>query len=121
MKQSPFFATLVNGVSLVLLGIWGYLAGGSITTLIPVGLGIVFFALSPGVKIYNKVIAHIVTLLALGTIAALVPAFLRATGDGNSAGMFRIGAMILTTVIALGFYIKSFIDDRRSRQNITES
>ncbi|WP_139324982.1 hypothetical protein [[Limnothrix rosea] IAM M-220] len=56
MKQAPFFATLVNGASLVLLGIWGYLDSGSPTAFIPVGLGLGFFVLSPGVKSYNKAI-----------------------------------------------------------------
>ncbi|AFY38541.1 hypothetical protein Lepto7376_2251 [[Leptolyngbya] sp. PCC 7376] len=121
MKQAPFFATLVNGSSLVLLGIWGYVASGSITALIPVGLGLAFFALSPGVKSYNKAIAHVVAFLALATLAALVPPFLRVLGSGNGAGIFRIGVMLLTTAAALGFYVKSFIDARRSRKNASES
>ena len=121
MKQAPFYATLVNGSSLVLLGIWGYVASGSLTALIPIGFGLGFFVLSPGVKTYNKAIAHVVAFLALVTLAALVPPFLRVLGGGNGAGIFRVGMMLLTTAVALGFYVKSFIDARRSRKNSSES
>ncbi len=121
MKQAPFLATIVNGCVLLLFGIWGYVASGSPTALIPAGLGIAFFALSPGVKTYNKAIAHVVALLALATLAALVPPFLRVLGNGSGAGVFRLGIMLLSTAVALGFYVKSFIDARRSRSNGTES
>ena len=121
MKQAPFFATLVNGCCLLLMGLWGYFASGSVTALIPIGFAIGFFALSPGVKSYNKAIAHIVVFLALVTLGALIPPFLRVMGSGNGLGMLRIGLMLLTTIASLGFYIKSFIDARRSRGNSAES
>jgi small neutral amino acid transporter SnatA (MarC family) len=88
--------------------------------LIPVGLGIAFLCLAPGVKTYNKAIAHIVVFLALMTLAALVPPLLRVMGAGNTMAIARILGMLLTTGIALGFYVKSFIDARRSRPK-TES
>jgi small neutral amino acid transporter SnatA (MarC family) len=72
------------------------------------------------VKTYNKAIAHIVVFLALMTLAALVPPLLRVMGAGNTMAIARILGMLLTTGIALGFYVKSFIDARRSRPK-TES
>lgn len=121
MKQAPFYATLINGFCLITMGGWGYFASSSITALIPIGFGVGFLAMAPGVKSYNKAIAHIVVFLALVTLGALVPPLLRVIGAGNGLGIFRLGMMLLTTIIALGFYIKSFIDARRSRGNSVES
>ena len=117
MKQAPFFATLVNGCCLVAIGVWGYIASGSVTALIPIGFGVGFLAMSPGVKSYNKAIAHIVVFLALVTGAALIAPLLRAFSNGNALGILRLSLMLLTNLIALGFYVKSFIDARRSPKN----
>ena len=53
-------ASLVNGIILVVVGLWGYLESSSPTSLIPVGIGVTLLALNKGVKNQNKVIAHIV-------------------------------------------------------------
>jgi len=121
MSSAPFVATIVNGIALIVLSLWGYFGGqGSLTALIPVGFGVAFLLLSPGVKTYNKAIAHVVAFLALVTLSALIPPFLRVIGSGNTLGIVRVGGMLLTTAAALGFYVKSFIDARRSRQAATE-
>lgn len=115
MKQAPFFTTLINSCCLIVMGLWGYVASGAVTALIPIGFGIGFLVMSPGVKSYNKAIAHIVVFLALVTGAALIAPLLRAFSNGNTLGILRLSLMLLTNLIALGFYIKSFIDARRSR------
>ena len=43
-------SSLVNALLLVVLGIWGYVVGGSITALIPVVFGVILLILYPGVK-----------------------------------------------------------------------
>ena len=52
--------------------------------LIPVGFGAGFLALSPGVKTYNKAVAHIVALLALVTLATLFAPLTMVASQGDS-------------------------------------
>ena len=51
-------ASLVNGIILVVVGLWGYLESSSPTSLIPVGIGVTLLALNKGVKNQNKVIKN---------------------------------------------------------------
>ena len=52
-------ANLINGISLILLGFWGYLDVDSPTALIPVFFGIILLLCHRGIKKENKTIAHI--------------------------------------------------------------
>ena len=117
----PFWSTIVNGVTLIVMGSWAYLSGDSSPmALIPVGLGAGFLVLSPGVKTYNKVVAHIVALLAVATIASLFAPLSMVAAQGDSLKVFRVGLMIATTLVALFFYVKSFIDARKARVAASE-
>ena len=49
------------------------------------------------------------------TIAALVPPLIMMINLGKGIGIFRVGLMMATSLVATGFYIKSFVDARRSR------
>ncbi|MEM9244970.1 MAG: hypothetical protein AAGA67_04400, partial [Cyanobacteria bacterium P01_F01_bin.153] len=112
----PFWSTIVNGVTLITMGLWAYLSGDSSPmALIPVGFGVGFLALSPGVKTYNKVVAHIVALLAVVTVATLFAPLSMVISQGDSLKVFRVVLMMTTTSVALVFYIRSFIDARKAR------
>ncbi|MEM9770346.1 MAG: hypothetical protein AAF889_01875 [Cyanobacteria bacterium P01_D01_bin.73] len=112
----PFWSTIVNGVTLITMGLWAYLSGDSSPmALIPVGFGAGFLALSPGVKSYNKVVAHIVALLAVATVAALYTPLSMVLSQGDGLKIARVALMITTTLVALVFYVKSFIDARKAR------
>ena len=54
-------------------------------------------------------------LLAVLIIFALINPLLGTIERGNAVGTIRVGLMILTSVVALVFYVKSFIDARRAR------
>ena len=58
-------ANLINSVSLIGFGLWGYLEVTSPTALIPVGFGLVLLLCYNGVKNQNKIIAHVAVLLTL--------------------------------------------------------
>ena len=128
-------ASLINGIVLVAVGMWGYLESGgfdsdnptstwggligyiigksnSPTALIPVVIGIILLALNKGVKNQNKVIAHIAVLVTLLSFANIMP--LRgALADGRSEAVLRIIIMLSSSVYAMIFFIKSFIEARR--------
>lgn len=98
------------------MGGWGYYATTSKTALIPVLFGVVLLSLSNGVKLENKAIAHVAVVLTLLVFGALVAKpLIAALNEGDTLGTVRVGIMVLTSLIALIFFIKSFIDARKAR------
>ena len=105
-------ASLVNGIILVVIGFWGYLESGSTTSLIPVGIGGLILVLNKGLRNNNKVIAHIAVLVTLLSFANIMP--LRgALEDGRSDAVLRIIIMLSSSVYAMVFFIRSFIQARK--------
>jgi len=121
--MKPAQANFINGLVLVILGLWGYWSGtqspggGSPTALIAPCFGLLFLILTPPFRKDNKVVAHIVVLLTFLLIVALVMPFNKAIGRGDSQAMLRVGTMLLSCVIALVVFIQSFIKARRDRQS----
>lgn len=116
--MKPFQANLINAAALIILGLWGYLGSEtpSPTALIPVGFGIVFALATPPFKKDNKVVAHIIVLLTLLIIIALFKPLMGALGRGDTLAAVRVGIMIVTSIIAMVIYIKSFIAARKARE-----
>lgn len=112
--MTPYAATLLNGVVLIVMSVWAYTGSSSFTALIPAIFGVLFLAMAPGVKKNNKVVAHVVVVLAVLLIIALVRPLLGTMGSGNTIGSVRIVVMMLTTVVAMVAYVKSFIDARKA-------
>ncbi|MEM9013825.1 MAG: hypothetical protein AAGB02_01845 [Pseudomonadota bacterium] len=110
-------ASLFNAFILIALSAWAYLgaASPSMTALIPAIFGIALIACYPGVKSENKVIAHIAVVLTLIVLIALFMPLRGALARGDSAAIIRVGIMMASTAFAFGFFIKSFIDARRSK------
>lgn len=111
-----YLSSLVNALLLVVLGIWGYVTGGSVTALIPVAFGVILLILYPGVKKEAMVPAHIAVLLTLIiTIALLKP--LGAAWDRSDGPLIVLtGIMFASSLLALIYFIKSFRDVRRKRK-----
>ncbi len=115
--MKPHLASLINAVTLIILGLWGYFSAEdpSPTAFIPVGFGVILLALNTGVKKENKVIAHIAVVLTLLVLVGLFMPLRGALGRSDLAATIRVTIMILTTILAMGFFIKSFIDTRKKR------
>lgn len=114
--MNAYTAHLINSVALILVGGWGYFATSSNTALIPVLFGVVLLSLSNGVKLENKAIAHVVVVLTLLVLIALVAKpLMSAINDGDTISTLRVGIMSLTSLIAIIFFVKSFIDARKAR------
>ena len=111
-------ASLINAVLLIVLPLWGYLSSEtpSKTALIPAGIGIILLAMNPGVKKENKVIAHIAVLLTLLILIALIKPLMGAVGRGDGLAILRLAVMIVSTALAMVFFVKSFIDARKRRE-----
>lgn len=110
-------ASLINAILLIVLGAWGYFASEtpSTTALIPVIIGAVLLVLNGGIKKENKVIAHIAVLLTLLILLGLVMPLRGAIARADTAAIARVVIMILSTIMAMVYFVKSFIDARKSR------
>ncbi len=110
-------ASLINALILIGFGLWGYFgeAAHSKTAFIPVGFGVVLIALYKGVKKENKIVAHIAVLLTLLILIGLFKPLTGALGRNDGMAIMRVSVMMVSTVVALVFFIKSFIDVRRAR------
>ncbi|MEM1217057.1 MAG: hypothetical protein AAGJ82_15290 [Bacteroidota bacterium] len=110
-------ASLINAILLIGLSLWGYFSSDtpSVTALIPTFIGVALLLMNKGVKNENKVIAHIAVLLTLLILVGLAKPLMGAMDRGDNAALIRIGIMMLSTVVAMVFFVKSFIDARKSR------
>ena len=106
-------ANLINSISLIVFGLWGYFEVTSPTALIPVGFGVVLLLCYSGVKNQNKLIAHIAVLLTLVILLALVGMRLPKSLESGGIGLFRVIAMCLTSVLAMIYFVRSFIEARK--------
>lgn len=115
--MTAHLASLINAIFLVGLGLWGYLGSEdpSATALIPVVVGVVLMALYPGVKNHNKVLSHIAVVLTLLILLGLAMPLKGAIGREDTMGIARVVVMMVTTVIAMVFFIRSFIEARKKR------
>ena len=110
-------ANIINSVTLIIIGLWGYFEVSSPTALIPVGFGVALVLCSNGVKKQNKVIAHIAVLLTFIILIALVGMRLPKSIDQGGVGLLRVFLMIGTSTFSMIYFIKSFIAARKAREN----
>lgn len=110
-------ANLINAFTLILMGAWGYFANDTRppTALIPVFFGVILMVLNNGVKYDNKVIAHIAVVLTLVVLVALFKPFLGRIDAGDTLGIVRTGAMVLTSAFAMVMFVRSFIAAKKAR------
>ncbi len=111
-----YVSSLINAIILVIFGIWGYIAGGSVTALIPVAFGVILLILYPGVKKEAMVPAHIAVLLTLIVTIALLKPLGAAWDRSDGPAMVRTAIMFASSLLALIYFIKSFRDVRRKRK-----
>ena len=111
--MKPEQANLLNSLTLISLGLWGYFDVNSPTALIPVIFGVVLFLCNNGLKNDNKVIAHIAVLLTVLLLIALVGMRLPKSLDTGGIGLYRVVGMILTSTLAMLAFVKNFIANRK--------
>ena len=111
--MNAYKANLINSVSLIVLGVWGYVEVSSITALIPTAFGAILLACSSGIKKQNKIIAHIAVLLTMLILFALLGIRLPKSLESGGIGLFRVSFMCGTSLLAMIYFVKSFIAARK--------
>ena len=111
--MNAYKANLINSISLIVLGVWGYVEVSSITALIPTAFGAILLACSSGIKKQNKIIAHIAVLLTMLILFALLGMRLPKSLESGGIGLFRVLFMCGTSLLAMIYFVKSFIAARK--------
>ena len=113
-------ANLINSLILISFGIWGYFGSDtpSFTALIPAIVGVLLLLSYNGVKKENKIIAHIAVVLTLIIIIGLIKPLTGAMDRDDTAAIARVVVMLLSSIFAFVFFIKSFVDARKARQQL---
>lgn len=116
--MNTFYFYVINAVTLIVVALVGYLGSEtpSVTALIPVFAGLLLLTFVKGFKSGNKTIAHIVVVITFLTLLALFKPLSGAISRNDSAATIRVLLMILTGIIAMAAFIKSFIDARKNRK-----
>ena len=111
MKASK--ANLINSITLIAIGGWGYFSGTSMTALIPVVFGVILLLCNNGVKKENKIIAHVAVLATIICLLGLSMPLKGAIERADYLGIIRVTIMTLTCALAIVTFVQSFIKARR--------
>ena len=117
-------ANLLNSLTLIAIPLWAFFTfeptlekPDNYTALIPIIFGLILLACNKGVKNENKTIAHIAVLITLIALVAIyIKPFLSAIEEARYDGVIRCSIMMLTGILAMITFVRSFIANRRSRQ-----
>ena len=108
---------LINSILLISMSAWGFVDTNSFTALIPAFFGLILLLL--GKMLTNerlvRLSAHLVVLFTLLILLALVIQVLPGVFERGGIGLIRVILMISSSAIAMIIFIKSFIDNRKSR------
>jgi FtsH-binding integral membrane protein len=123
--MKTYQANMLNVLTLIAMSLWAYFAheptpdkmSPSPTIFIPLVFGVILLLCHNGVKKENKIIAHVAVLVTLLSVIGLViKPLMSALDEDRFIAVFRVGAMILTGVIAMITFIQSFIRNRRQKK-----
>ena len=109
--------SLINAIILVSFSLWGYFSSEtpSATALIPTAFGMLLVLLNKGVKNENKLAAHLAVLLTLLVIFGLIKPLLGSVERKDYPAIVRVSIMLLSSILAMVYFVKSFIETRRNR------
>ena len=112
--------SFLNAVILIMFSSWGYASSDtpSITAMIPAITGILLLLCNRGIRKENKVVAHIAVLLTFLVLLGLIKPLMGAIERNDNASVFRVVIMLLSSALALFFFIRSFIDARKRKKSV---
>ena len=100
-----------NALVLIVFSSWGFFSSEtpSLTALIPAFIGVLLVLCNNGVKNENKRIAHIAVVLTLLVLIGLIKPLTGAIGRNDFFAVARVIIMLVSTIVALVFFVKSFV------------
>lgn len=122
MYMKPATVNFINGLILIIAGLYGYFgvtssAGtASITALIPAGFGLLLIILSLFWSKAPKIVSHIAIVLTLLLFIMIINRFLKIDGWNEPKYIFLV--CMLSNAIALFVFIRSFVVARVNKKGM---
>jgi uncharacterized membrane protein (UPF0136 family) len=114
--MNAHIANLLNAVVLIGMGLWGYMEKNAPTALIPVFFGVILVVMSQGVKNENKAQAHVAVIVTLLALLGVLKPFIGSLGKDDMIAKVRTGLMVITGILSMVYFIRSFIAARKARE-----
>ena len=114
MKESNIH--LINAVTLIIVGLWGYASVMSPTALIPVFFGVTLLVLNlvtSKTQAFRTVLLSISFVLTLLILFALGGVRLPKSLDSGGLGLVRVVLMLITSGVSIGFFVKGFFSKKQ--------
>jgi hypothetical protein len=115
--MKTYFVSLINALILITFGLWGYFGSNnaSLTALIPVAVGVLLVLVNPGLRKEKRLESHIAVVLTFLVLLGLVKPLVGALEREDSLAISRVALMMFFTIIALFYFIRSFISVRKKK------
>lgn len=115
--MNAHLAHMINSFALILIGGYGFYVADSKVELISVFLGVILLSVSNGVQYGNKASLRIAIVLTLVVMIFLIKyPLMTAIYFRNTMNTIRVGIMVFTGTVTLGFFIKSQMEIRKYRK-----
>jgi len=120
IRMKVYLVSMMNAFVLMVLGLWGFLGSEmpSPIALIPVFTGALLLSLIKGLRYGSKSMARISMVVTVLVLIAMVVPFISAIRLGDSATTYRIGFMMISNSITIGFFVSRLIRIRKKRMKI---
>ena len=117
INMNAYKGHILNSLTFLIMGSWGYFVTQAPSALAPILIGVVLLSLSQGVKSENKAMAHVAVIITiLGLIGIAMKPLVGALSSDDIMKKIRVFSMVITSVIAIIFFVKSFIDAGKARR-----
>jgi len=115
-----YLVSMMNAFVLMIFGLWSFIGSEtpSLPALIPIMTGAFLLSLIHGLRYGSKSAANISLVLTLLILIAMIVPFISALGLNDSAVSYRIGFMMVSCSIAIGFFLSKMIKIRKRRVKI---
>lgn len=116
---------LIYSIVIIAAGIFGILTryyeqgDWKFTALIPAAFGLILISMTGGIRKHKRSISHLVVVLTfiLAIMVTVMMTLNLGRGGGTDRKFWIFLLILVASLIALGYYIASFIVARRSRNN----
>ena len=115
-----YLISMMNAFILMIFGLWGYFESETPTpsALIPVITGALLMTFIKGLRYGSKPMAHLSAILTFLILIALIMPMFIAIDLAIKDAIYRIGFMMFSCAVTLGFFIKSFVKVRKRRMKV---
>lgn len=115
-----YLVSMMNAFILMVFGLWSFIGSEtpSMIALIPIMTGAFLLSLIHGLRYGSKTATNISMVLTSVILFALIVPFISALGHADSAAIYRIGFMMVSCSIAIGFFVSKMIKVRKRRVKI---